>query len=433
MKLSRIFGLGLVLACIGAGLPAYGDGLIRDGLGPISGGRGGTNQAFADNAAIILDNPGALVNVSGNGLLEFGVDTAITQVDYSNPLSGSVSHVRPLPLPNLGFIKKSDDGRWAWGVGANVPAGFGAAYGAMVSPVVGPTEYRSIGGVAKVLPALSYKATDRLSVGLSVGLAISDVQLYGPYVVQSAPLTGLPAVINMSGFGVAPTGGVGFQYQLTERTIIGATYTTQSNFQLSGGANATLYAPNPFPPPPVLAVDSHFDTKIHMKWPQSVAFGIRHDLCEHRRISADVIWYDWGGAFDQISIQLSNPTNPVVGVLAPMPVRDQLPLNWMNSVSMRLGYEWMPNDVNTWRCGYVYHGSPVPDSTLNPYLDGILTHAFTLGYSRKFERVILNTAYHYSFSPTRHVTTSDIVGGDFDNTNMRAQAHFAMISLLVPF
>jgi long-subunit fatty acid transport protein len=134
-----------------------------------------------------------------------------------------------------------------------------------------------------------------------------------------------------------------------------------------------------------------------------------------------------------IGIQFSNPTNPVVPQLVPLPVSDTLPLNWMNSVSMRLGYEWMPNDLDTWRCGYVYHGSPVPDSTLNPYLDGILVHAFSLGYSRKFERVTFNSGYQYCFGPTRNVGTSEIIGGDFNNTDMRAQAHFAMFSLLVPF
>lgn len=434
MKFRRWIGCAVFLASL---LPAacFADGLIRDGVGPISGGRGGTNQAFADNAAILLDNPGALVNVEGNGLGEFGADTSVVQVQYNNPLSGSVSHVRPLPMPVLGYIRKSENGCWAWGIGAFVPAGFGAAYGQLQSPALGglPANYRSIGGLGKILPGLSYKVNDRLSVGLTVGLAFSDIQITGPYVIQEAPLTGLPALLNMSGFGVAPTGSVGMQYKVSDRLMVGACYTSQSNMTLRGGANATLFAPGPFPP-----ISSHFDSKIHMKWPQSVAFGLKYDLCEHRRVSADVIWYDWGGAFDQVDIQLNNPTNPVVPIAlglfgASLPVGDTLPLDWMNSVSMRLGYEWMPNTLDTWRFGYVYHGSPVPDSTLNPYLDGILTHAFSTGYSHKFERVTFNASYYFSFSPWRHVDNSAIVGGDFDDTNMRAQVHFAMFSLLVPF
>jgi long-chain fatty acid transport protein len=102
-------------------------------------------------------------------------------------------------------------------------------------------------------------------------------------------------------------------------------------------------------------------------------------------------------------------------------------------VSLRLGYEFQPIDRDTWRAGYVYHNSPSPSSTLNPYLDGVLQHAFSLGYSRKLDRVTLNAAYQYTFGPTRHVGASDIVGGDFSNSSLKAQAHFAMLSLLFPF
>ena len=430
MKLRRLHGvLALAVLCWQPGA-AWADGLVRDGLGPISTGRGGTNQAFADTAVIILDNPGALVNVAGNGLAEAGVDTVVTVVDYSNPFNDVNSKIRPLPMPVLGYVHKSEDGRWAWGVGAFAPAGFGASYGVLDNPVLGPNLYRSIGGMAKILPALSYRVNDRLSIGGSVGIAFSHVELDGPFFMQSPPLTGLPAILDLQGTGVAPTGSVGMQYQLTERTVLGASYTEQTNFNLRGHVQAVLL--------PGFPLSSDFDTKIHMKWPRSVAVGLKHELCPHRRISADVIWYDWAHAFDQINLQLSNPSNPIVAAIlagagGSLPVNDVFPLNWTNTVSMRLGYEWLPNDRDTWRTGYVYHGSPVPDSTLNPYLDGVLNHAFSLGYSRNLGRAVFNAAYQYNFGKNRHVDDSIIVGGDFDNTSLNAQAHFAMLSLLCPF
>jgi len=397
---------------------------VRDGVGPISTGRGGTNQGFADNAAIILDNPGAMVNVAGNGLAEVGADTVITDVHYTNPLNDVQSKTRPLPMPVLGYIKKSDDGRWAVGIGAFAPAGFGAAYGTMNQAVLGPQMYRSLGAMGKILPGASYRVTDRLAVGATFGIAFSDVELDGPYFLQRGALAGVPAVIDLQGFGVAPTGSVGMQYQWDPDTVIGATYTEQTNFDLRGGVHALLV--------PGFPLTSDFDSKVHMKWPRSVAFGIKHNLCPHQRIAADVIWYDWAHAFDQINIQLTNPSNPIVGALAPT-IKDVFPLHWQDSVSLRLGYEFQPDDLNTWRAGYVYHNSPAATSTLNPFLDGVLQHAFSAGYSRKLNRAILNAAYQYNFGPTRHVGTSDIVGGDFNNSSLNAQAHFAMLSVLVPF
>ena len=83
--------------------------------------------------------------------------------------------------------------------------------------------------------------------------------------------------------------------------------------------------------------------------------------------------------------------------------------------------------------GYVYHDSPVPDGTLTPYLDGVLEHAFSVGYTRHGSRAMLNLAYQYSFGPERRVGQSDLVGGDFSNSTFDAQAHWACIGLLVPF
>ena len=146
---------------------------------------------------------------------------------------------------------------------------------------------------------------------------------------------------------------------------------------------------------------------------RSVAVGLKHDFCEHHRISVDVIWYDWAHAFDQLGIEFSGSSNPFITTS----IRDQFPMHWMNSVSTRLGYEWMPTNRDTLRGGYVYHGSPVPDSTLNPYLDGVLNHAVSLGYSRSYQRCILNAAYQYNFGKHRHVGDSSLVGNDFDNSS----------------
>jgi long-subunit fatty acid transport protein len=148
----------------------------------------------------------------------------------------------------------------------------------------------------------------------------------------------------------------------------------------------------------------------------------------------DVVWYDWSHAFDRLDMRLTNPSNPLVAALAGPVLTDSLPMNWRDTVSLRLGYEWDTRPAVTWRGGYVYHASPVPNSTLNPYLDGVLEHAFSIGRSRQWRRATLNAAYQYSWSPERHVVgPSSIIGGDFDNSTFRAQAHWIAVSMSVPF
>jgi long-subunit fatty acid transport protein len=108
-------------------------------------------------------------------------------------------------------------------------------------------------------------------------------------------------------------------------------------------------------------------------------------------------------------------------------------MNWRDTVSLRLGYEWDATDLWTLRTGYVYHEGPAPNSTLNPYLDGVLLHTFSLGFTRQVPRGAVNFAYQYSFAPARHVGASDIVGGDFANSTFTAQSHWINISYLIPF
>ncbi|REK10240.1 MAG: hypothetical protein DWQ37_16675 [Planctomycetota bacterium] len=427
MKLRYAWALLFLLACGSFVSVVRADGLIRDGVGPISTGRGGTNQGFADNSAIILDNPAAMVNVAGNGPGEAGVDTVITSVGFSDPFNDVNSKIRPIPAPVLGFIKKSDDERWAWGLGAFAPAGFGASYGALDNPVTGSNLTRSLGAMGKLLPALSFRATERLSLGLSVGIGFSYASFDGPLILQTAPFTGAPAILDVEGTGVAPVGGFGLQYDLTPNTRIGVAYTEQSNFWMHGATNASVILG------PGSVLESRFNSKVQIKWPRSVAAGIKHDLCPHRRISADVIWYDWSQAFSQINLLLYAPSNPVVPLLTDVPIKQVLQLNWTDTVSLRLGYEEQFTPLDTFRCGYVYHSSPSPDSTLNPYLDGILEHAFSLGYSRWLGRASLNLAYQYSFGPQRYVETSGLIGGQWDDTTLDAEAHFAMVSFLWPF
>lgn len=406
---------------------AQADGLIRDGLGAISGGRGGTNIGFADNGAVIYDNPGALVNVSGNGLMEADVDTIIPQVHYTDSKPNDAqSHIRPMPAPELAYIKRSRDRQWAWGLGAFSPAGFGAAYDFQNS-FAGPQLYKSFDAMGKVVGALSHRVTDRLSIGGTVGIAFNYLDIQGPLYLQSGLLRGAPTIVDLQNMGVAPTGSFGIQYLLTNKTTLGLTYITESKFKMGGSMDALAFGLTPFP------LYSRFSAMTNLVWPRSLGFGLSHRFNPRHTFGVDVIWYDWANAFNQVNVNLTNPSNPLVGaVVGPSNVQ-HLALNWRDTVSLRLGYQWSPDTINIFRLGYVYHASPAATATLSPYTDGLLTNTFTAGYSRKIGRAYLNAAYQFMFGPTRAVGTSALAGGDFSNSTLHTQAHAAMLGVLVPF
>ena len=405
---------------------ARGDGVVRDGVGAISTGRGGTNLGFADNAAIILDNPGAMSNVADCGFWELGVDTVICDIHYTDPDNDVDNDVSGFPSGVFGLVRHISDTPWSWGLGVFAPAGFSAEFD-MVNPHTGPAHYKSLGVLGKVLPGLSCQVTERLSIGATLGVGIGQAEIEGPFYIQTGPLAGAPTLIDLQATEATVVGGLGLQYKLTPSTTIGVAYTEETRFVFDGTTRATLLTP-------LGPIGSDFDTQIDLVWPRSVGVGLKHEICCCQRLGVDVIWYDWSHAFDRLDLVFSNPSNPIVGALIPGGVlSDSLPMRWEDSVSLRLGYEWDSSDVTTWRLGYVYHDSPVPDATLNPYLDGILEHAFSAGVSRAYGHGMWNLAYQYSFSDEHTVGQSDIVGDDFTNSTLEAAAHWVSISVLVPY
>lgn len=411
--------------------PMLGDGVIRDGLGAISAGRGSTNIAHADNGAIIADNPAGIANVPGTGLAEVSFDVLFTDIHYSDPQNDVDSADNPVPLAHAALIKKSADGRWAWSLGFFAPAGFGAEYD-MEGPaqLPGQRHYESFGAMAKILPGAAYRLSDRLSVGGTLGMAISHIELEAPYFLQSpGPFQGLPTILDLQTTGTALTWSAGLQYQWTGRTTVGLVYQDQTRFRLDGNARVEVPPITPLPS----GGQSYFDVDLRKKWPRSVGLGVKHTLCPHRRLSLDVIWFGWSDAFDHFDLTFSDPQDSSIAALVGPTLLERFPLNWRDTVSVRAGYEYALDDCRTLRFGYIYHRNPIPDETLTTYIQATLEHGFSAGYGWKTHGYDVNLAYQFSFGSERNIGTSDIIGGDFSNGRSLTLAHWLFLGFLKNF
>jgi long-chain fatty acid transport protein len=416
-KRMPLFALGLWLALTNI---TFADGVILNGTSARSIGRGGTDIAHSDTVGVLLDNPAGAANVQSDRMFEAGVNLMFTDFGYSDPLRHGTSS-EFTPLPEVGFIRKSADGRWAYGLGAFAPAGFLENF-SLEGPnpfFPGPQHYKSIGTLGKILPAVAYRVNDDLSIGATLGVAVSHDELAGPYTLQGPGFfRGTPTFIDLQATGATPCWSLGAQYKLTDATTLGLTYQSESRFEAHGVANVAV---------PGLGA-STYDTEMNMTWPQSVGLGIRHEFCPHRIISLDLIGYGWSSAFDDIGLTLSNPTTPGFPAIV-----EQLPLNWRDNVSARLGYEQVLDNGHIVRCGYVYHQDPIPNGTLTPFIQGTFEHSFSLGYGVSWKKWDLDLAYMYAFGSDKHVGVSELAGGEFDNSTHRAQAHCAAFSFIRRF
>ncbi len=402
--------------------PAWADGIERDGIGAIPIGRGGNNVASFDNGVIIYDNPAGMANVQGQGLVEVGADGLFTDLHYSNPLNDHASSRQtPWALPFFSFIQRSEDGRFAYGIGLFAPAGFGTDW-KINSPLVGLQRYKSIGAQIDILPALAYHITDRLSIGGTIGPGITYAQLTGPFVVQTGALQGTPTLINLHAAGVTAAWSVGLQYLLGERTTLGLSYIAQTRYNLHGDADVEVKQIAFLP----VSVYSRFNADVDVTFPRSLSGGIVHAFGEQMQHLAmlQLMWFDWSDAFNNIGLRLTNSSNPLVPLLAGPSIQDRFPLNWYDTISVRLGYEYHLDPTQVLRCGFIYHPNPVPNQTLTPYIPATLRYAVSAGYSKQWNNWGFNIAYQYTFGAEQSVDQSALVGGDFNNSSVGAQAHW---------
>ena len=414
-----IASIGLAATTLTVG-SLLASGVVRDSIGGTSSGRGGANIAHADNGPAMLSNPASIVNIGNPQLLEFGVDTVFTDLDYSDPQNSGATDAAISPLPHLTYISRSEDGSWGTGIGVYAPAGFSSNW-ELVNSFFGEQTYSSFGALVKVLPGAAYRVNDRLSVGATLGASISRVELDTPFFIQSGVLAGAPALLDLKATGVTPTWSLGMQYQVSDQTTVGVSYTSEDRFRLEGDASATIL-PGP--------INSNFDAEVDLVWPQSVGAGIAHFVTEQHRVSADVVWYDWSRAFDQVDLKFTNASNPLVPIIAGPVVRDSFPLNWEDSVSVRLGYEFFRTPSDVIRTGYIYNAPNIPGSTLTPLIPATMEHSFTVGYGKCWHIWRSDFAYQYAWGPNRSVGTSALVGGDFDDSNSRSQAHWVTVSFM---
>lgn len=392
-------GLGILLTS-----PCFADGLFLNGISPRSIGRGGTNLGHADNGAILFDNPAAMTRIQGTQLSEFAVDVLITDFEYSDPQNTqTVSSSIGTALPQFSMIRKSADGQFAYGLGVFTPAGFSESYFMNpVTPFVGPQAYDSFGSLTKILPGIAWAPNDRLSVGGTLGVGISHVEIDAPYFVQSGPFTGTPIVLDLQGTGAALVWSLAAQYEVNCDTTLGITYHSESRFRLDGPARVDLGMGN-----------VRFDADTYITWPRSLGVGVTHRTARRGTFSADLIWFDWSDSFDNLGVALGGP----------LTLNDTFPLNWRDTLSVRLGHEIDLGCGRTFRLGYVYHRNPIPAATITPLIQAITEHGISTGYGFQLCGLEIDCAYMLTIGEDVEVGTSQLVGGDFSDARHGAVTH----------
>jgi long-chain fatty acid transport protein len=420
MKLTWFLAAWIVLAVTG---PCVASGTITNSLGARQAGRGGVNLAFTDNGLLLHDNPAGLLAAIGpcqDELLDLGTVTLLTDLQYADPQNGPTDADNdPMAMGHLSYARRVTEDL-ALGIGAFAPGGFASEYQLEgPTPLGGPQLYKSLGMFVRVLPGFSYRVNDRLSIGATLGAAISHLELEGPYFLNSGSLAGTPTLLDIQSTGAALSWSLGMQYKLTDRTTIAAHYQSQNRFQNNGNARVTI---------PGLGT-SFYDMDMDIVWPRSLGVGLMQQLTRVHRLGLDVSWEQWSTAYDQIDLVFSQPNNPLFALIAGTEVRETMPLGWRDAVVVKAGIERDLGRGRTFRYGYRYQTNPVTDTFANTYLQTTLQHHFSIGYGTWFRGWQADIAYQFAFGPTLRPTDSGLNGDDFSNSTLRTSTHWIFLGL----
>ena len=214
----RIAAIAVTLAV--AAPAAATNGMRMIGFGPVQNSMGGVSVAVPLDSSTVITNP------AGMSLLERRLDIAGTAFmpspSYSAQGAASGSTIdsdRPTDfIPTLGAIYRTTE-KVAVGVAAMGTTGMGVDYPADLFGSSTLTSYLNF----RLAPAVSYRLTDRLSVGVAANLMFAQME----YEVLDA--LGVSPRDAAGSFGYGAT--VGLVFRAPENITLGAAYETRSQFQ----------------------------------------------------------------------------------------------------------------------------------------------------------------------------------------------------------
>ncbi|SLM47784.1 putative long-chain fatty acid outer membrane transporter [Nitrospira japonica] len=345
-------------------------------------GQGNAFVAQADDPSAIHYNPAGLTQVSG---LQAYMGTALVggSIHFTGPtgattrgdLGGSVAFPPPSHFymsANLGALGLTGLSAVTAGIAVTSPFGLNTRY-----PTDGPFNTAVTSATLPLIdikPAVAYKVTDSLSIGLN-----ADIYTFASFLGEgqaqqqqvSAGTGGIPAGASLEFFGNGT--GAGFAASLLYAPMksaeglpvlsIGFTYHSQAVLPLNGAllVNGTKAA----------------DASTSLVLPQIFSGGLAlwpiRTVEREWKLEVDVEYVGWKSARN-LDIRLSN------GVTVPQPQQ------WKNVPVVAVGteYKWLsPEWLHHWevaaRGGYTRTQDPVPDQTFNPATISLTANTISVG------------------------------------------------------
>lgn len=330
--------LGLTLAGFAGLTQAAGFALIEQnasGLGNAYAGQ----AASAQDASTIFFNPAGMSLLPDSQLVAVGSLIA-PSVNFSGTVSPNIGGGDGGDAGSLGFVpafyyatRLTPDVNL--GVGVNAPFGLKTEYD---STWEGRTQaIKSKLETINVNPAVSWRASDTLSVGAGLNLQYIKADLTN--------FAGALGTAEVKGDDYGWGYNLGALWQPSPDTRLGLAYRSEIAYKLEGDATFSAFA--------LANADITADTTM----PASASLSLFQRLSPKFDLLADLTWTGWS-AFDELRIECASNSAVCVNG-APLSVT---PENWSSKMRYSLGVNYHMDAAWTLRSGIAYDETPVSDA-----------------------------------------------------------------------
>lgn len=399
-------------------------------------------SAIAEDATTIYFNPAGMTRLSsmevvmaGNlirPVAEFHDHGSTTR--SGSELQGNADTTDTLGLvPNFYYMTTLPNDM-KFGLGINAPFGLVTEYD---QDWVGRYHaIRSALTTININPALAWKATDQLSIGLGVSLQYAEAKLSNAIDFGSLCMAAFPPAI-CTDRGLVPQDAdglvdiqgdnwdygfnLGLLFEMNADTRLGLHYRSQVEQTVEGEAEFILPAQAALFTSSGRFQDTGITSTVTL--PETVSASFYHRFTDSPlAIMGDVTWTRWS-RFNELRIQFDNPVQP-----------DSVqPENWEDSTRYALGLNYHLNPTVTLRSGIAYDEEPIPNTeAMTPRLPGNDRLWLSVGASYHYSKLIqLDVGYSHILIADAAIHAADTATGHlllgeytFDLDILSAQFNF---------
>jgi long-chain fatty acid transport protein len=340
----------MLVVCI-----ALGGGYQLNEHGARAVGMGGAFVAQASDPSAIFFNPAGLafqegLNVMGGATLVL----PSTKFKYSNAAVPEVKQEDQMYYPPNLYGTYSVNEKWVVGIGVYTPYGLGSKWNKdwIGSAIAVKTEVQTF----YFNPTVSYKISDKLSLGAGVSYIYGSVNLSKRVPIPGTPING---TLTLDGTGTGFGFNAGILYKPTEKISLGASFRSLTKLEFSGTAKfSDMLTLSPFFPGGT--------GKATLPMPANIYVGAAYKISEKLTVEADFQYVGWSSYKELVVALPTGPVFPTYGV--PLQTSQTQVKNWDDGYLGRVGAEYQVNQNLALRAGIIYDITPQPASKMEPML-----------------------------------------------------------------